>query len=54
MDWPVSTVPDSVDVDFNSVLRLDRQAQFESGLFRREEVVSGVWLGAGLCVPECC
>ena len=42
VDRPVSTVPDSIHVDVNGVLRLDRQTQLGSGLFRREEVVSDV------------
>ena len=39
---PVSTVPDSVDVDVNDTLWLDRQAQLGSDLLLREEVVTGV------------
>ena len=46
VDRPVSTVPNSVDVDVNGVLRLDRQAQLGSDLFLREEVVTGVDCGA--------
>ena len=46
VDRPVSTVPNSVDVDVNGVLQLDRQAQLGSGLFLREEVVTGVDCGA--------
>ena len=44
MDWHVSTVPDSIDVDVNGVLRLNRQAQLGSGLSLRERVVTGVVL----------
>ena len=40
VDRPVSTIPDSVDVDVNDKLWLDRQAQLGSDL--REEVVTGV------------
>ena len=32
VDRPVSTVPDSIDVDVNGVFQLDRQAQSGSGL----------------------
>ena len=60
VDRPVSTVPDSIDVDINDVLQLDRQAQVESGLPLRgggyDQCGLCFFYGqrAGFCVPVWC
>ena len=70
VDQPVSTIPDSVDVDSSGVLQRDGQAQSGSGLplrggggGRGGGVAAGVDCGtfvvigpasAGLYVPEWC
>ena len=46
VDWPVSTVPDSIDVDISGVLQLDIQAQSVNGLpLRGGGGLRPVWIG---------
>ena len=63
VDQPVSTIPDSVDVDSSGVLQRDGQAQSGSGLPLRGEggrccCLCGLWYFCGrraaLYVPEWC